>query len=360
KMKQHRILTLFFIVGVFLGIYMVNGEKDFRDSRGNKRITQIHVKFDKRISPPTTFSNSPNRSTELYSCPDPFLPNLTPSVKSYLVLPNKRECQAITVLCLNASLLMFLSVTFFYIGDHRKIQCLDDYTQADMANNSLCGVQGIVLTFATYATILYCFLLIIQLHFQTVWRCGIIQRHYLIAQGLVLFISLIFTVLPAATQQISFEFGASQCLLNDDFDFEDSLCESSVSTTIQSVTGKEVLNSIKIQWRALALSMIFLVTFMVYWLFIHVAETKLTPLKGPSESPSWIIEWINCILNNNSQDYCYSTISKYYVPSIKLMWVAESLTAILGINTFVVFGTNINLWNEWKAWFRNRYGGVDK
>jgi hypothetical protein len=63
-------------------------------------------------------------------------------VVSYIVLPNKREHPATTVLCFNISLLIFTSVTFFYMGDIRKIQCADLINQATMKNNVLCGVQG--------------------------------------------------------------------------------------------------------------------------------------------------------------------------------------------------------------------------
>src|SRR4051812_33041311 len=63
-------------------------------------------------------------------------------VISYVVLPNKREHPAITVLCFNISLLIFTGVTFFYMGDIRRIQCADSITQATMKNNALCGIQG--------------------------------------------------------------------------------------------------------------------------------------------------------------------------------------------------------------------------
>lgn len=63
-------------------------------------------------------------------------------VVSYIVLPNKREHPALTVLCFNISLLIFTGVTFFYVGNIRRIQCADLINQATMKNNALCGIQG--------------------------------------------------------------------------------------------------------------------------------------------------------------------------------------------------------------------------
>ncbi|CAG8601259.1 250_t:CDS:2 [Acaulospora morrowiae] len=469
-MRQHQISTLCIIVGVLLGLYVVNGERIFKRSpllysgdreRLDDDLLKVTKASPKTISRTATSSVSfasslptlPTvaNSLPVSSCPAPFIPDPSPSLKkptcangcclacpyannfyppntidniytalsgfrvvsficvfiillSYLVLPNKREQQSITVLCLNFSLLIFLSVTFFYIGDHRKVQCVDEYTQSNMINNPLCEFQGIILIFSTFTTILYCFLLIIQLHLQTVWRCNIIQQYYTITQCLVVVVSLIFTILPTITQQISFEFGAvclvsmkminqyfwyplaiivipgffihiwtfayiakSQCLMNDDFDSEDTLCESPPSISVQSiksVSGKDVVNSIKVQWRALVLSMVFLLTFIIYWVYIYVVKVKLSPLLN-SQKSAWLNKWFLCVMtvsNTNStinaQDYCYSTVSSNYVPSILFICLAESLTAILGLSIFVVFGTSINLWNEWRAWFRGRYGGV--
>ena len=63
-------------------------------------------------------------------------------VASYIVLPNKRENSAIIVLCFNISLLIFTGVTFFYIGNARKIQCANSVSQATIKNSTLCGIQG--------------------------------------------------------------------------------------------------------------------------------------------------------------------------------------------------------------------------
>ncbi|CAG8646468.1 16545_t:CDS:2 [Acaulospora morrowiae] len=453
-MRQHRISTLCIIVGVLLGLYVVNGERMFKRSpllySGEHDDDLLKFTASKRPSSPKTVSRTTTLSVSstsslptlptvanslpVSSCPAPFINDPSPSLKkptcsngcciacpyannfyppnmidniytalsgfrvvsficvfiillSYLVLPNKREQQSITVLCLNFSLLIFLSVTFFYIGNHRKLQCVDEYTQSNMINNPLCEFQGLN-----------------NLNFLNLHHNSLLFPSYHPVASPNLVVSLIFTILPTITRQISFEFGAvclvsmkminqyfwyplaiivipgffihiwtfayiakSQCMMNDDFDSEDTLCENPPSISVHSikgVSGKDVVNSIKVQWRALVLSMVFLLTFIIYWVYIYVVKVKLSPLLN-SQKSAWLNKWFLCVMtvsNTNStinaQDYCYSTVSSNYVPSILFICVAESLTAILGLSIFVVFGTSINLWNEWRAWFRGRYGGV--
>ena len=76
----------------------------------------------------------------------------------------------------------------------------------------------------------------------------------------------------------------------------------------------------------------------------------------------WFLEWSYCILNNgmksmNAQNEC-SVLSKDHIPSIAYMTFAEFSTAILGISIFIIFGTSIDLWSEWKLYFIKKFGGV--
>ncbi|RHZ46304.1 hypothetical protein Glove_627g42 [Diversispora epigaea] len=402
-MVRHHII-LFFIL--FL-IYLINGT--------------LSEPSPANITCPSPLINDPNPSLFKSTCSEgcclrcPFVNNFYPENKidniyyilsfiriasffavliivlSYIVLPNKREHPAVTVLCFNSSLLIFLGITFFYTGDHKRIQCANDITQANISNNFLCGIQGIILIFTTFTLILYCFLLILHLHFQTVWHSNIIQRCYIIFQMFVLSISSFLTLLPAITKQISFEFGAvclvsyqkaewyfwtplavfvisgfiihiwtfihiakSQCMF-----FEHGFDESTFSTadTTTSITKKEVLNAIKIQWRALMLALILLFTFIIYWVYKFISIRELSPLTSIEEIPAWIDQWKSCLINAsalpiNAQNRC-SSISMPHVPSISLIVVAEFLTSILGISIFIIFGSSINFWNEWRFWFQN-------
>ncbi|CAI2179672.1 3167_t:CDS:2 [Funneliformis geosporum] len=321
-------------------------------------------------------------------------------VVSYIVLPNKRENPALTVLCFNISLLIFLGVSFFYFGDFKRIQCVDPITQSTMKNNTLCGVQGIILIFSTFLLILWCFLLILHLHFQTVWNSTFLQKYYKITQAIILFISIVFAILPAIMNKIKFEFGAvclvssessnelfwyplavfvipgfiihiwtfvhigkSQCLLNSDF--EDSTLveensETSKGRSITEITGSEIVRAVKVQWRALMLALIFLITYMIYWsYYIFEIHRKLQP---DTFIKSWFIKWLNCIIENGTKNDAQNICSVYavdHVPSVAYLATAESLTALLGVSIFIVFGTSVGLWSEWKLYFMKKLGAFE-
>ncbi|CAB4377390.1 unnamed protein product [Rhizophagus irregularis] len=318
-------------------------------------------------------------------------------VVSYIVLPNKREHPAITVLCFNISLLIFTSVTFFYMGDIRKIQCADLITQATMRNNALCGVQGMVVVFSTFLLILWCFLLILHLHFQTVWGSNIVQKYHLISHIFVIALSVTFTILPSAMGKISFGFGAV-CLVSPGYDntlfwyplaifaipgflihfctflfvgksqFMSSLDYHDDSTMSQdnsnssrlmtNVTGQEIVRAIRIQWRALMLALILLITYVIYWTYVTIEIGKIAPKNFNPPQP-WILNWLNCIYENgmkskNAQNIC-SSYAIDNLPKISHLAVAESGTATLGICVFIIFGTSVDLWTEWKLYFVRKF-----
>ncbi|GBB86787.1 hypothetical protein RclHR1_01320022 [Rhizophagus clarus] len=321
-------------------------------------------------------------------------------VVSYIVLPNKREHPAITVLCFNISLLIFTGVTFFYVGDIRKIQCADLINQATMRNNALCGVQGIVVVFSTFLLILWCFLLILHLHFQTVWGSNIMQKFHLMSQILVIILSVTFTILPSAMGKISFGFGAV-CLVSPDFDkilfwyplaifvipgflihfctflfigksqfmgsldyHDDSTIDlenSKSSGLLTNVSGQEIVRAIRVQWRALMLALILLITYVIYWTYVEVEVEKIKPKNFNPPQP-WILNWLECIFINgmkgmNAQNIC-SSHAIGNVPKLSHLVVAESATATLGICIFIIFGTSVDLWTEWKLYFINKFSSV--
>ncbi|CAG8444635.1 8275_t:CDS:2 [Diversispora eburnea] len=253
-------------------------------------------------------------------------------VLSYIVLPNKREHPAVTVLCFNLSLLVFLGVTFFYIGDHRKVQCANDITQANISNNLLCGIQEI------------------SFEFGAVCLVSPQKAEFFFWTPLAVFVVSGFIIHILTFIHIA----KSQCMFFEQ-DFDESTFSTSVTTT--SITKKEVVNAIKIQWRALMLALILIFTFMVFWVYKFITLEKLAPLISNEKFPAWIDQWKSCLITANSlsinaQNYC-SSISTPHVPSLSLIIIAEFLTAILGISIFIIFGSSINFWNEWRFWFHN-------
>lgn len=158
-----RLHALLYFIGILFIIYSVNGDINF---------TKPSESLPSNITCPSPLINDPNPLIVKLTCsngcclPCPFINSFYPENKidniyyvlsvfrvisfitilvivlSYIVLPNKREHPAVTVLCFNLSLLIFLGVTFFYVGDHRRVQCDDAVTQANISNNLLCGIQG--------------------------------------------------------------------------------------------------------------------------------------------------------------------------------------------------------------------------
>src|SRR3954447_13109887 len=79
--------------------------------------------------------------------------------------------------------------------------------------------------------------------------------------------------------------------------------------------------------------------------------------------PSWFLTWLNCILENgkksiHAQNIC-SIHAIDHIPNIVYLTFAESLTAILGICIFIVFGTSIDLWSEWKLYFTKKFSNYN-
>ncbi|CAI2179437.1 2264_t:CDS:2 [Funneliformis geosporum] len=255
-------------------------------------------------------------------------------VVSYIVLPNKRENPALTVLCFNISLLIFLGVSFFYFGDFKRIQCVDPITQSTMKNNTLCGVQAVCLVSSESSNELFWYPLAV-----------------FVIPGFIIHIWTFVHI------------GKSQCLLNSDF--EDSTLveensETSKGRSITEITGSEIVRAVKVQWRALMLALIFLITYMIYWsYYIFEIHRKLQP---DTFIKSWFIKWLNCIIENGTKNDAQNICSVYavdHVPSVAYLATAESLTALLGVSIFIVFGTSVGLWSEWKLYFMKKLGAFE-
>ncbi|CAJ0767235.1 24221_t:CDS:2, partial [Entrophospora sp. SA101] len=142
--------------------------------------------------------------------------------------------------------------------------------------------------------------------------------------------------------------------MTDSTDSDITATTSTMKHNINFKTSHEVVRILKIQWRALLLAILLLITFLVYWTYEIVELPKLKRLYDDAK-PEWVSEWLACILEGNGQNMC-SKISVPHIPRVTLMIISESFTATLGISVFLVFGTSINLWAEWKVYFINRFG----
>src|SRR5947209_8480151 len=91
---------------------------------------------------------------------------------------------------------------------------------------------------------------------------------------------------------------------------------------------------------------------------------ELDKLQPHNLAKPWLLTWLGCIFENgmknmNAQNIC-SVHARDHIPNIVYLTFAEVLTASLGISIFIIFGTSIDLWSEWKLYFHKKFGGVSK
>lgn len=194
-------------------------------------------------------------------------------------------------------------VVFFSIGDPKKLQCAaNSISQADMGNNTLCAAQGAILIFGSFATCLWCAALILNLHVHTVWNSNFFTNRYLLLNLICWGIPTAMMSVALGLHAVKFEF-ANLCLVSMDYifpiffyplaaivcpsflihiatffyiariavreglesDMTQSLSTGTMSERPPGVSRKHVLVAVKIQWRALLLAVIAIVTVLFYW-----------------------------------------------------------------------------------------------
>lgn len=227
-------------------------------------------------------------------------------------------------------------VVFFSIGDPKRLQCSGDINPADMDNNALCGAQGAILIFSSLATVLWCAALIVNLHMHTVWNSSFFANKYIFLHVFCWGVPAAFMAAALGLHAVKFEF-ANLCLVSIDYIFdlffypmaaiiapafllhiltffyiakvcridgvkaiythkladiqlyrqvamkESAQSEASQSRSANSFASrnqlatrkhKHVIQAVKIQWRALLLAIVALVTVLFYWVSIHHSNVE--------------------------------------------------------------------------------------
>jgi hypothetical protein len=104
---------------------------------------------------------------------------------------------------------------------------------------------------------------------------------------------------------------------------------------------RHVINAIRIQWRAAALSLVISSCVLVYWAFYLVQGTKT--------DMSWMSVWQVCIFSGvNSQEECGRMFASGHVPNFVFMMISEGLVSTPGLWVFLLFfkGSIIQEWKE--------------
>ncbi|RUS32915.1 hypothetical protein BC938DRAFT_473822 [Jimgerdemannia flammicorona] len=304
---------------------------------------------------------------------------------SYLVLPEKRKHPSVLILMSSFAIFLLSAVVFFVVGNPKRIQCASEFLPSTQSNNLLCTIQGAWLIFSSFATAMWICALIINLHVHTVWNSNLLVNRYILIHLLCWGIPAGITATAVVLQEIKWEF-ASLCLVSVDQIFNlffyplaiiicpsflihmatffhiarismkegiESEMTQSRSFTSQSIAPprishrRHVITAVRIQWRALLMAVIAVVTVVFYWLFYFTQVTKLTTLR---DQPELILAWIACMMTTGqTQDTCHDAISPY-LPPYPVMIAAETAVSLVGLWLFVIFAKR-SIWVEWSDWW---------
>lgn len=194
-------------------------------------------------------------------------------------------------------------VAFFSIGNPKRLQCAaNDISTGAMGNNVICAAQGAILIFGSLATCLWCSALILNLHVHTVWNSNFFTNRYVLLNIICWGIPLTVMSVAIGLHAIKFEF-ANLCLVSMQYifpmffyplaaivcpsflihigtffyiakiavreglesDMTQSLSTGTITERPPGVSRKHVIVAVKIQWRALLLAVIAIVTVLFYW-----------------------------------------------------------------------------------------------
>lgn len=121
----------------------------------------------------------------------------------------------IIIICLSFSIFLFSCVSLFSIMNPKRIQCKDSITKSTQNNNKLCSIQGGVLVFSSFSTVIWIFVLILNFHINKIWNSDYLITRYYFNNIIIWSIPTIITFIILATNNISYEF-ANLCLVSID------------------------------------------------------------------------------------------------------------------------------------------------
>ncbi|CAO3687789.1 unnamed protein product [Rhizopus stolonifer] len=224
-------------------------------------------------------------------------------VISYLVLPFKRRHPSILILNMSISIFFFNMTSFFAIGNPERLQCSSNgVAPAEIGNNALCAAQGAILVFSSFSTILWSCVLILNLHFNTVWSSSFFADKYIILNIICWGIPVAMTCIAIGLHALKFEF-SSLCLISMEYIFKiyfyplaaivcpsflihvctffyiakaaireklgsdhtQTLSAGNTTDIPQGLNHRHIVAAVKIQWRALLLTIVAISTILFYW-----------------------------------------------------------------------------------------------
>ncbi|KAI8055659.1 hypothetical protein BDF22DRAFT_671350 [Syncephalis plumigaleata] len=297
---------------------------------------------------------------------------------SYLILPNKRKYPTSLIFFSIISLMAFCIPSFFVLTDPKKIQCTDEITQSTMSNNIACGIQGAILIFGSFGACLWIAAVILNLHLHTVWNSQWMSKHYkwIVAIGWIYCAA--GAAVPLAMNIVQYDY-AELCLVSKEksgiffwplgavvfpavflhvwtFIYIIRVRRNARGHTSPGSNPSShgaviraqkmlVMETVRLQWRAMLLSVALTSALIFYWIFYFVEIRRTTQSHSTEALPAWF----KCIAAGRGQSECASIMAPE-LPSYQIMIAAEIAVSIQGVTFFLIFGMQRRLFSEWRMY----------
>ncbi|KAI9344215.1 hypothetical protein DFJ73DRAFT_840615 [Zopfochytrium polystomum] len=314
-------------------------------------------------------------------------------VMSWCILPGRRTHPGDIVLHFSMAVFLWQAANLFLVGNPKRVLCKDDVTVATSSNNVLCRIQAALLMYMVHAAVFWAGYMILNLHTTIVWRSVVLQRYK--PAGIIVCwgVPVALTALPFVLSTVDASSGLA-CIITDKvnglFFLPDGIIavpaffintatmlyilymvrkhvasksgstgssnQTSVhshpvsnSTTKPISVRRQILILLRMNWRAMLLGLVFILTYLVYFIYTD-------SLSRQTANTDWVTDWTACIVSNATatnlgavQDYCARTIAAPHLPSFNLLIYSNVITSAFGVWTFLIFGVNMQIIKDWIA-----------
>ncbi|CAG8601054.1 398_t:CDS:2 [Paraglomus brasilianum] len=268
------------------------------------------------------------------------------------------------------SVLIFSASDFFTIQQERT-QCASPIQQATISDNKLCLIQSFLTLGGAYALACWSALVIVHLHFLSVWRSKFIINHIRGFHIAIWTISILATIIPIVTHHVG---SGNICFITPEasamfylpliFIYVAFAVHVSTFIYIANITRKVwednsegsnmtkrvlvnesqktllyVREMVRLQWRALAGVFLMVTVYTTSWIFFTF------DYKVPNFRAQWFEEWLQC-LETGTQTSC-SLIAAPYFPSFSLIIWLLLIKRCVGIFIFIILAAKKSIFREW-------------
>ncbi|TPX66580.1 hypothetical protein SpCBS45565_g04339 [Spizellomyces sp. 'palustris'] len=311
-------------------------------------------------------------------------------VVSYAVLPGRREHPADIVLHFAIAACIWMGVSLWTLPNVRNIQCADDgVSRSNAFNNKLCGLQAAWVLLGVHATVFWGSYMIWNLHFTIVHKSTILERYKpvgLIAcwglPAILTTIAVIMNDIDASTgalcfvasdSAIKYVFGVQGVLIiptvvanlvtfvhiariarrassihsqDEPYEMDKPGSVSGASSTTIS-TRRQILQLVKLNWRALLLGAVFLTTYVTYFIFFQILTNAISSIKPSTPE---VRGFLACMLTQPPATAHATCATRFasFMPSYAMVVAAYAVAGLVGFWVFLIFGVQRALLRDWR------------